>query len=140
MESIIINNNKEFDRKNVQISANLNVLDEKIEIFASQLLKTVQSQSDDLIDKNVAYESIMNDFKQSIRQEFNVFEQIGKESLEKTITTLDELQKLNSINRKIQEETLMSQVFQIKKSSENIIRMIESIENDFQKAHASNCK
>lgn len=137
---MINENKKELDAKNIQIGANLDALDDKIENFASRLLKSVQADSDDLIIKNTTFESIMKEFKDSIRQEFDIFEQIGKVNIEKTISSLDELQKLNSKNRQIQEQTLMSQVLQIKESSKNITRMIESIKTDFQKAHVSKCK
>lgn len=140
IDSMINENKKELDAKNNQIGANLDALDDKIENFASRLLKSVQADSDDLITKNTTFESIMKEFKDSIRQEFDMFEQIGKVNIEKTISSLDELQKLNSKNRQIQEQTLMSQVLQIKESSKNITRMIESIKIDFQKAHVSKCK
>ncbi|XP_046919243.1 kinesin-like protein at 61F [Dermatophagoides farinae] len=140
IDSMINENKKELDAKNNQIGANLDALDDKIENFASRLLKSVQADSDDLITKNTTFESIMKEFKDSIRQEFDMFEQIGKVNIEKTISSLDELQKLNSKNRQIQEQTLMSQVLQIKESSKNITRMIESIKIDFQKAHVSKCQ
>ena len=65
---MINENKKELDAKNNQIGANLDALDDKIENFASRLLKSVQADSDDLITKNTTFESIMkNNSKKSVR-------------------------------------------------------------------------
>nr|XP_027198393.1 kinesin-like protein KIF11 [Dermatophagoides pteronyssinus] len=140
IETMINDNKSKIEQKNMEISTNFDSLDEKIENFATKLLNSIQMESEDLIGKNSRFESIMSDFKETLRQDYQSFELIGRENSRKTINELQELQKFNSKNRKIQEETLMSQIFQLKKSTENSINIIDSIRNDFEKIYHLKCQ